>query len=148
MRTPISLSFDLGVKSLVTPADPNVVSTQTTQVYVENEYVLCLNIYNVPPTKVNLSGTVSYKLGIGYLDGVAPLLESNNAQFNIPGDWALVNPTNGLISVRVDTNNAALEADLGSDAYKSYYLEVKAQDAIGDSTVLLCPITVFNTVYT
>lgn len=133
-------------KHPVTASDPNVESGATVGMFVENEYLLRLNIYNSPPTKLNLAACTSFKLGIGNLNSTSVLLESPNSEFQA-GDWASWDLATGKICCRISTNNATLEAWLGSAVWKTAYLEVKATDPVGESTVAMFPVRILGTVF-
>lgn len=147
MRINVDITFDLDAKHLVLASNANAESNSVIAAYTDNEYLFRMNIFNDPPTKLDMTNVTSFKLGIGLLNATTPMVESDNTEFNVFGDWAETNVAAGLISCRVDTNSATLEAWLANAEWKQCYCEVKATDPIGDSTIALFPITIKNTLY-
>ena len=66
----------------------------------------------------------------------ADLVTSANDQFNLAGDWSLLDVTGGNISVRADLTTDALKSSLGSASSKTMYAAIWMQPAGGKFTLL------------
>ena len=144
MRQPIDQDYDIKYQSLMS----NVVSGTTTsfapQMYIDNNYLITLTIYNEGVVQ-DLSAQTDWRCGIGDLGDTGPLLEIDDTDINVAEDGA--DPENGITTIRVNTNSAALEADLSTREYKRYYLELQSNSASTVTTNALFPVNVRNTVY-
>jgi hypothetical protein len=143
-RVPVDISYDVGYQSLI---DATTLETTTTVpvIFVENELLFRVSLYFYGAA-YNVNCINIWRLGIGDLQN--PMIESDNSEFNVPGDWADVDVDTGKISIRVNSNNSEIEDDLGIKEWKQYYCEIIGYD--NDSrriTIALFKITVKNTVY-
>ena len=149
LKQPVNVWYDSDIPGLI---DSNVSGTisQTTvfpQIFDYGDYVLRMRIYDQAPATKNLTNVSSFSMEIGELGGEV-FITANNASFNSSADWSLVNVGSGQISVRFDSNVAALSADLGTSTWKQYYCEILGSNTTtGDTlTVMVCPIRIRNTV--
>lgn len=104
-----------------------------------NDTVLCkFVITDDNGAPVDLSGYDEFYFGIGYsfiyLD--TPLVDSDNTQFNIVGDWDDVDTIQGKICCRVNCSPAAFASFLGSIKKRTAYFDLWALKS-GQTPVLL-----------
>lgn len=116
-----------GAKTMVTPGST---SSANIVLYRGTEYVLRANVYANATTSANsvsFANTTGFELDIGrvYESNAAPvIIENNTASWNNVADWSLVDPSDGLISVRVNTTGTGVSADLGNASSQQYTMEI------------------------
>ena len=136
--------YDVNSNSIIN-SDGTTSSVTTPKIFTNNNYTLKIQLYNIYPAVYDLSGVTVWKCGIGNLGGTAaPYIESLNADFNLD-PWA--DPTNGKISIAIDSNSATMEADIGSKVFKIYYIEIRDISGANEITISLNKIYGASTVY-
>jgi len=137
----IDIYYDMAYNSLIN----NTTGSTTTSVitpsfYKCNEYNFNFTIYDVWPTRKNLSDITDWEMGIGPVGTTdEPLVESDNADFDTTDD------TDGILIVAVNTHSSTLSADMGTTVQKNYYCEIHGNSA--STTITMHPIVGKNTVY-
>ena len=86
----------------------------------------------IPPT----GATWYFGIDDAYTADHADLVTSDNGQFNIAGDWSLLDPTTGQISWRADLTTDALKTSLANGASKTMYTALWMQPSGGKFTLL------------
>lgn len=145
MLIPINAGYyDIKYQSLMTTAGGTTISSVYPSIFVENNYVMTLTVYN-NSVLYNMTGFTNWRCGIGDLGSTGPFLDIADAQFNVVGDGSDL--ANGILTVRINSNSAALEADLGTKTSKVYYLEIQKDSTTTPATIALFPCLVKNVVY-
>jgi len=149
MFTSKGVNYDTQPQSITSSNSSSVASTSAPTVCYGNNYILDIEVRtNCVSTDLDDLGT--WRLGVGNLSTLQnPLVESLNADFNVPGDWTETDPTIGKISARMNTTSTTLNTDLGSVSGKRYYCEISGTSiSTGDIiTVAVFPINIKNTIY-
>jgi hypothetical protein len=143
MRTDIPICYDRATSNRANCSTGDVLTTNTPAVFKNNDYLFTITLYDDYPTASNVASIVDWVVGLGKLSST-PYVEVLNADFNID---AGADPTNGIITFRMNTTSATLDTDLGTSSQKTYYMEVKGDDGTSEGTIYLTQIIVKNTIY-
>jgi len=129
-------------RSMYTSNAMSTVTTTGPQFFQNNtSYTLNCYIYANTTSTYDMSGlTGTWECAIGnYQD---PVVVSNNASINIDSPDLDV----GLATVRINCTSAELTEEVGTDDYKNFNLELRANPTSDIQTVMLIGCTVRNTV--
>lgn len=149
MNKNIDIHYDVIPQSITSSNVSSVASNYAPTGFYGNNYLLRTEIMS-NCSSVDLDDLVNWRFGIANLGTTQnPLVESNNASFNVPGDWVETDPTIGKISIRVNTTSTSLSTDLGASVGKRYYAEISGtSNTTADIiTVAVFPFNIKNTIY-
>lgn len=144
-RPNIYLWYDASTQSLVNSDGTNS-NVVVPSLYIHNEYMILIQIYDDYPTVQDLSTLSTWKNGIGLVGGLTdpPLVETLDADINTD-PWA--NSALGKISIIANTHATALVTAMGTSDTKQYKSELKGWDGTNYVTIALLPVYARNTVY-
>lgn len=149
MFTSKEIHYDTQPQSITSSNTSSVASTYAPTVHYGNNYILDIEVRS-NCVATDLDDLIDWRLGVGNLSTLQnPLVESVDADFNVPGDWSETDPTIGKISARMNTTSTTLNTDLGTTAGKRYYCEISGTSNVsGDIiTVAVFPMNIRNTVF-
>jgi len=138
-RSKIYTRYDLATGAIYT--DDNYIDTFSTPQYLvsKNKYILCITLLD-NGVSTDYSYIVDWNIYFGNLSvtGDGELITITDSDINDTDDWSDADPSIGLISCKLDLNDA-VATSVGTNSYRTHYLQITGSDGVHEITIALIP---------